>query len=33
LLVDPKGRVAARIIGEVTEATLVDVISDLAAGK
>jgi hypothetical protein len=25
--------VAARIIGEVTEATLVDVISDLAAGK
>jgi thiol-disulfide isomerase/thioredoxin len=33
LLVDTKGRVAARIIGEVTEATLVDVISDLAAGK
>jgi thiol-disulfide isomerase/thioredoxin len=33
LLVDPKGRVAARIIGEVTEATLVDVITDLAAGK
>jgi thiol-disulfide isomerase/thioredoxin len=33
LLVDPKGRVAARIIGEVTEATLVDVIDDLAAGK
>ena len=33
LLVDAKGRVAARIIGEVTEATLVDVIADLAAGK
>lgn len=33
LLVDTKGRAAARIIGEVTEATLVDVISDLAAGK
>jgi thiol-disulfide isomerase/thioredoxin len=33
LLVDPQGRVAARIIGEVTEATLVDVITDLAAGK
>jgi thiol-disulfide isomerase/thioredoxin len=33
LLVDTKGRIAARIIGEVTEATLVDVITDLAAGK
>ena len=33
LLVDTKGRAAARIVGEVTEATLVDVISDLAAGK
>jgi thiol-disulfide isomerase/thioredoxin len=33
LLIDTKGRVAARIIGEVTEATLVDVITDLAAGK
>jgi thiol-disulfide isomerase/thioredoxin len=33
LLVDTEGRVAARIIGEVTEATLVDVIGDLAAGK
>lgn len=33
LLVDPEGRVAARIIGEVTETTLVDVIEDLAAGK
>ena len=33
LLVDTKGRVAARILGEVTEATLVDVITDLAAGK
>ena len=33
LLVDGNGRIAARIIGEVTEATLVDVIADLAAGK
>ena len=33
LLVDPDGRVAARIIGETTEATLVGVIEDLAAGK
>lgn len=33
LLVDPKGRVAARIIGAVTETTLVDVIHDLTAGK
>ena len=33
LLVDTKGRVAARILGEVTEATLVGVITDLAAGK
>lgn len=33
LLVDPDGRIAARIIGETTEATLVGVIEDLAAGK
>lgn len=33
LLVDPDGRVAARIIGETTEATLVGLIEDLAAGK
>ncbi len=33
LLVDPSGRVAVRVIGEVTETTLVDLIDDLAAGK
>ena len=33
LLVDPDGRVAARVIGETTEATLVGLIDDLAAGK
>lgn len=33
LLIDPEGRVAARIIGETTEATLVDLVDDLAAGK
>lgn len=33
LLVDPKGRVAARVIGETTEATLVGLVEDLAAGK
>lgn len=33
LVVDGEGRVAARIIGEVTETTLVDVVEDLAAGK
>jgi thiol-disulfide isomerase/thioredoxin len=33
LLVDPQGRVAARIIGETTEATLVGLVEDLAAGK
>jgi thiol-disulfide isomerase/thioredoxin len=33
LLVDAQGRVAARIIGETTEATLVGLIDDLAAGK
>ena len=33
LLVDGNGRVAARIIGEITESTLVDVIADLVAGK
>ena len=33
LLVDPQGRIAARVIGETTEATLVGLIDDLAAGK
>ncbi len=33
LLVDPSGRVAARVIGETTEATLVGLIDDLAAGR
>ena len=33
LLVDPRGRIAARIIGETTEATVVGLIDDLAAGK
>jgi thiol-disulfide isomerase/thioredoxin len=33
LLIDPQGRVAARIIGETTEATLVGLVEDLAAGK
>jgi thiol-disulfide isomerase/thioredoxin len=33
LLVDPQGRVAARVIGETTEATLVGLVEDLAAGK
>ncbi|MGC3995728.1 MAG: TlpA disulfide reductase family protein [Propionicimonas sp.] len=33
LLVDPQGRVAARVIGETTEATLVGLVQDLAAGK
>lgn len=33
LLVDPTGHVAARVIGETTEATLVGLIDDLAAGK
>ncbi len=33
LLVDPQGRVAGRILGETTEATLVGLIEDLAAGR
>lgn len=33
LVVDPQGRVAARVIGETTEATLVGLVEDLAAGK
>ncbi|MEA5155147.1 MAG: TlpA disulfide reductase family protein [Raineyella sp.] len=33
LVVDKDGRVAARIIGKTTEATLVGVIDDVAAGK
>jgi len=32
LVVDPEGRVAARIIGKTTESTLVGVIDDIAAG-
>jgi hypothetical protein len=33
LIIDKQGRVAARIVGTVTETTLVDLISDVAAGK
>jgi thiol-disulfide isomerase/thioredoxin len=33
LVVDPQGRVAARIIGETTEATLVGLVDEVAAGK
>jgi len=33
LVVDPSGKVAARIIGMTTQATLVGLINDLAAGK
>ena len=33
LVVDREGRVAARIIGETTEATLVGLVEDLAAGR
>lgn len=33
LVVDAEGRVAARILGETTQATLVGVISDVAAGQ
>lgn len=33
LLVDPQGRIAARIVGETTQATLVGMIQDLAAGE
>lgn len=33
LLVDPSGKVAARIIGATTQATLVGLINDLAAGR
>lgn len=33
LLVDPQGRIAARVIGATTEATLVGLIDDLAAGR
>ncbi len=32
LLVDPQGRIAARVIGVTTEATLLGLIDDLAAG-
>ena len=33
LVVDPSGKVAARIIGATTRATLVGLVSDLAAGR
>lgn len=33
LIIDEQGRVAARIVGTVTETTLIDMISDVADGK
>ena len=33
LVVDAEGRIAARVLGEVTEATLVGLIEDVAAGR
>ena len=33
LIVDPQGRIAARVLGEVTEATLVGLVDDVAAGR
>lgn len=33
LIIDKEGRVAARVVGPVTETTLVDMIGDVAAGK
>lgn len=33
VLVDAEGRIAARVLGEVTEATLVGLIEDVAAGR
>ncbi len=33
LIIDQQGRVAARVVGPVTETTLVDLIGDVAAGK
>jgi len=33
LIIDSDGRVAARIVGPVTETTLVDMIGDIASGK
>lgn len=33
LVVDPSGKVAARVIGQVTQTTLVGLVNDLAAGK
>jgi len=33
LLVDPKGRTAARIVGPITRSSLIDMINDVAAGK
>ena len=33
LIIDEQGRVAARVVGPVTETTLLDMIGDIAAGK
>ncbi len=33
IVIDPRGRVAARVLGEVTSATLVGLIDDVAAGR
>ena len=33
LIIDKQGKVAARVVGTVTETTLVDMITDIAAGK
>lgn len=33
LVVDAKGRVAARVLGEVTEATVLGIVDDVVAGK
>lgn len=33
LIVDPQGRIAARVLGEVTQATVTGLIEDVAAGK
>lgn len=33
LVIDRNGKVAVRVVGEITEITLVDIITDIAAGK
>lgn len=33
LVIDPQGRVAARVLGEASEATLVGLVDDVAAGR